>query len=392
MAAKTTRWTPEAIKELRRHSEEGRSADEAAKLLGVTRASVSMAASRNGISFGLKPVGAAHTVNDETIRKLLKAGRKWSVEELSDRCDCLPKDVRATIAKLKDEGMAIQLADGWAWVGAPPIGQSSHAPESIDDLDHLYGPCIRFGLVSDNHLCSKYSREDVLHALYDVFEREGIATVYNCGNWIDGEARFNKSDLLVHTMGGQFRYFAERYPRRAGIDTYCIGGDDHEGWYVQNLGMDLRATFDFATGKEGRNDLHYLGYMEHDVVVPARDGETRIRLLHAGGGSAYAISYTTQKLIESLTGGEKPQIMCIGHYHKAEYIFYRNIHAVQAGTTQDQSPFMRKKRLAAHLGGWIIEAWQAPDGSIARFRSEWIPFFDRDYYHRWSYQGAYGGE
>ena len=40
-------------------------------------------------------------------------------------------------------------------------------------------------------------------------------------------------------------------------------------------------------------------------------------------------SYKLQKLMESFTGGEKPNIVLSGHYHKALYMFNRNIHGLE---------------------------------------------------------------
>jgi hypothetical protein len=77
----------------------------------------------------------------------------------------------------------------------------------------------------------------------------------------------------------------------------------------------------------------------------------------------------------------------VGHYHKAEYNFCRGVHAVQTGCLQDQTPFMRKKKLAAHLGGWIIEFSTDDQGAITRFKQEFIPFYDNGYYkEKWSYK------
>jgi hypothetical protein len=222
--------------------------------------------------------------------------------------------------------------------------------------------------------------------MYDLFAEEGISTVYHAGNFVDGEARFNQQDIFVHGLDNQLRYFVDKYPRRDGITTHYIAGDDHEGWWVQREGIEVGERAQELARKAGRDDLVYLGYMEHDVVIPAEQGETTIRVVHPGGGTSYALSYQPQKIIESLSGGEKPEIMLIGHYHKADYMYYRNIHALQAGCFMDQSPFMRKKRLAAYVGGWMCEAHQAPDGSITRFKNEFVSFFDRDYYKKWEYK------
>jgi hypothetical protein len=126
--------------------------------------------------------------------------------------------------------------------------------------------------------------------------------------------------------------------------------------------------------------------MEADVILKASQGETILRVLHPGGGSAYAISYTSQKIVESYSSGEKPHILLDGHYHKAGYNYIRGVHVVQTGCTQDQTPFMRKKRLAAHLGGWIIEFSVDDQGAITRFKQEFIPFYDNGYYTKWGYQ------
>ena len=107
-----------------------------------------------------------------------------------------------------------------------------------------------------------------------------------------------------------------------------------------------------------------------------------MRLVHAGGGSSYAISYTSQKLVESYQSGEKPHILMIGHFHKFDYSYPREVHSVQLGSTCEQSMFMRKKRLSAHLGYLVIRVKQDEKGAVSRFQVEWFPFYDRGYYRK----------
>ena len=54
------------------------------------------------------------------------------------------------------------------------------------DLSKYENKTYKFGVVADNHLNSKFERLDVLDALYDIYEKEGIKDVYNGGNWVDG--------------------------------------------------------------------------------------------------------------------------------------------------------------------------------------------------------------
>jgi hypothetical protein len=205
------------------------------------------------------------------------------------------------------------------------------SPSTEIDLRHFAGEKFRFGYVTDNHLGSKYERLDVLKALYKIFELSEVQVVFNTGNMIDGEAKFNQYDLHKKGLEEQVNYLVKVYPQINGIQTQFITGDDHEGWFTQREGIDVGRFIQERAEKQGRNDLVYLGHMEHDILLRKPNGSAKLRLVHPGGGSAYAISYTTQKLIESYTPGEKPNILLIGHYHKAEMLYYRGVYAIQGG-------------------------------------------------------------
>lgn len=246
------------------------------------------------------------------------------------------------------------------------------------------------GATGDNHLGSKYARLDVLGDLYDRFAAEGVRDVFNTGNWIDGEARFNTHDLLVHGFDAQLRYLAEHYPARKGMQTHAVWGDDHEGWYAQRFGVDAGRRAEQVMREAGRRDWHDLGFMEANVILRNKNTgkEAAMLVVHPGGGSAYATSYTMQKLVESLDGGEKPAVLLAGHYHKLEVLNVRNVWAVQTGTTQDQTPFMRKKKLEAHVGGMVLRLEQDPEtGAIIECNGQ-RRYFVRGYYNgRWSHSG-----
>ena len=239
-----------------------------------------------------------------------------------------------------------------------------------------------FGFVSDTHLCSKHHRADVLNKLYDWYEAEGIQHVFHGGNWIEGEARFNFHDVAVHGRAAQLAYFIKHYPIRKGIVTHYVAGDDHEGWYQQREASQIGQDLEDKAKAAGRTDLHYLGYIEADVELLAPRGSAVIRVMHGGGGSAYAISYRPQKIVESFTGGEKPAVLLLGHYHKISYNITRNVHVVQGGCTCDQSVFMRKQSIEAHVGGCMIRLRQDSKGIITDFVPHFRTFFDRGFYER----------
>ena len=130
-------------------------------------------------------------------------------------------------------------------------------------------------------------------------------------------------------MDNQIDYLIDKYPVRAGITTHFIAGDDHEGWYAQREGIEIGRYMETRAREAGRNDLHYLGYAESDVSLRCGAGASVMRVVHPGVHRSYALSYTAQKLVESYQGGEKPQILIVGHYHKAEYCFPREVHCLR---------------------------------------------------------------
>lgn len=325
--------------------------------------------------------------NEEIENKLksilIKSKNQISLEDLSNNLDISVIKVKSLLNSLEEKGFNIHLTSQGA--SFSPLIKTGN--QIILDVSKHSSNTYKFGVCGDNHLCSKYERLDVLNSLYDIYKQEGITTVYNTGNWIDGEARFNKTDIHTHGMDNQIQYMIDKYPKKEGVTTYYISGDDHEGWYTQQTQINIGKYLEIKANDQKRTDLVFLGHMEADIILKAKRGETRLRVLHPGGGSSYAISYTSQKIVESYTGGDKPDILLDGHYHKAGYNYIRGVHVIQTGCTEDQTPFMRKKRLAAHLGGWIVEFTTDDRGAVIRFKQEFIPYFDKKYYKdNWKYK------
>lgn len=315
----------------------------------------------------------------DKIKSLLKTG-VHTIESLSDNSSLLPKEVRTILDKLREDKFMIDFDEQLGTMtinNSPKIGSHTSLNE-----DMWKGDILKFGFTSDNHLCSHFERLDVLNLIYDICAGEGVSTVLNGGNWIDGEAQFNKNEIHTKGMTRQIQYAVDNYPYREGINTWFVSGDDHEGWYTQREGINIGDYFQMMRENSGKNDMKHLGYVEADIELNDGGFENNawMRVMHAGGGSAYATSYSAQKIVESLQGGEKPNILFIGHYHKLLYAYIRNVHTIQMGATQDQSIFMRKKKIEAHVGGGIITLRRAKDGTINRCSVDFITAFDKKFY------------
>jgi hypothetical protein len=198
---------------------------------------------------------------------------------------------------------------------------------------------------------------------------------------LDGyRRRYNGGEVLFANAEDQMRYCADHYPQRAGIETEFICGDEHEGWYAQYIGIDIGLSIQNRFERAGRDDMGYIGYMEADLVLKMPGGQAVLRLFHPGGGTAYATSYRPQKIVESYQGGEKPSVLVVGHFHKLGSFCVRNVEVVLAGCTQDQSRFMRKKGIEAHVGGGVLHVAQDEKGGLARVCFERLNFYDREYH------------
>ena len=166
----------------------------------------------------------------------------------------------------------------------------------------------------------------------------------------------------------QADYLEQLFKAFPDINFFGIDGN-HDEWYCN------KADIGLVVGEEIErrcpNYMH-LGQMEARVQIGPK---TDLLLYHGRDGTAYAVSYKMQKLMESFTGGDKPQVIISGHYHKHLTMWNRNIFGVEAGTLCGQTPFMRGKKLPEHLGFGIMGVWNNSKG-VQRIDHTFFPEFD----------------
>jgi hypothetical protein len=323
--------------------------------------------------------------DDDALRRAFKHGAALTIAQLAEALRVSPGQALDALVDARNRGLSLHERNGHWMLERLPISLAGERTfEYVSQPDGTY----HFGISSDQHLCSRYARQDVLDHLYDEFARAGVDRVFNAGNWIDGEDSKNRFDLDVHGLEPQIRHLVEHYPHRTGITTYAVWGEDHEGWYSRRESIDVGRFAEQQMRAAGREDWVDMGFIEArvDLVHAVTGKRTTLVVMHPGGGSSYAYSYRPQKIVESLSGGEKPGVLIIGHYHKLSCNLIRNVWTLQAGTTMDQSVFMRKKGLEAHVGGFIVTLQQdAETGAIFRCVADQRVYFDRAYYNdRWS--------
>jgi DNA polymerase II small subunit/DNA polymerase delta subunit B len=234
-----------------------------------------------------------------------------------------------------------------------------------EDVDTL-----AFGVIGDIHVGSLYHDAGALQAYYDLIEEREIESVFCAGDVLDGHKIYRGQEFELREVGfeRQLNKFVESVPEVPGVTTYFITGN-HDGSFKALGGFPVGLAIQSA-----RPDWQFLGEDQAQIKFETDYHPFSIRLLHPGGGSAYAISYKSQKIVDQMAGGNKPNVLAIGHFHKAELMpSYRNVCVLQTGAFQRQTPFMTRRGLAAHVGGWIVEVDVGETHN--RIRAEFVAFY-----------------
>lgn len=302
-----------------------------------------------------KPI---ENLQDSILRDMQKG---CAINYLCDKYKASERVIRATIEDIKEAGyQIIEQEDNIKLCKDIISSENKHAEDWKGER------VIRFGVVSDNHLGSRWQQLTFLNHLYDIFQSEGIETVYNCGDITEGYKMRpgHEHEIFRYGADDQAQYVIDVYPSRPGIVTKFITGN-HDHSHIKNGGVDIGKRI-----ADKRPDMIYLGLSNAKVHITPN---CVVELNHPLDGAAYALSYAPQKTIDAMSGGEKPNILLNGHHHKIFYMMYRNIHCYETGTTQAQTLWMRGKRIAANVGGLIVEVHVDEEGTITRCKGEYIP-------------------
>lgn len=230
------------------------------------------------------------------------------------------------------------------------------------------GEWVRFGIMSDVHEGSLYTDDSEVDAVIDEMNRRGCEGIAFPGDITEGmSGRDGHIYELTHIGYREQRKAAIARISRFKGKVWAISGN-HDLWYASKADHGALIVEDIC---EALPDAEYLGEHEGSIYFNG----ARVDLWHGEDGASYALSYRIQKIVENLEGGTKPNMIIAGHDHKAEYIpNLRNIQAIEAGCIQHQTPFMRRKKLAAFTGFWIVEMC-VRDGQIIKVRPEWTTLY-----------------
>lgn len=287
--------------------------------------------------------------------------------KVTDICNRLEKELNIKVKYRTVQSYIYRHKDLKIKVVEKRVAIQNQEPEHFDaNWDNT--TVLKFAIMGDTQIGSKYTQLTHLHKFYDICAGERVKDVYHTGDITDGlKMRVGHEYELYEVSADEMRDdVVKNYPKRDGITTHFITGN-HDASIYKHVGYDIGAAI-----ARDRSDMNYLG---RDCAVVNLTPNCTLELRHPWDGTAYALSYKPQKMIEAMESDSKPNILAIGHYHKAEYLFYRNVHCFQTGCFQGQTPFTRGKGISVHIGGWIVTIHVDQNGYIQRIMPEFIPFY-----------------
>ena len=227
------------------------------------------------------------------------------------------------------------------------------------------GKRFKIGSCSDIHTGSIYTDYKLVDLMWKEFDKENVDFITVCGDVTEGMSNRQGHVFECSEIGynNQLTKAVELFSGTA-KPVYMIDGN-HDQWYIKANGA--------LIVNELCNRLKHCTFLGHDEGSIDLGG-AELRLWHGGDGNSYALSYRVQKVIESLTGGDKPNVMFFGHTHKSLYIYERMVHCYSMGAIQKQSKWMRTKRLQSHTGFWIIDIYVNKQG-ISKTTGTFYPFY-----------------
>lgn len=269
--------------------------------------------------------------------------------------------------KLNDDEKLIRLVKkkGYNFAEVDRIFKDieNSAPRQPQSFKDYFDKKTKIGIFSDAHIGAREFDEPFFKHMINTFKKEGVKKVYNCGDTLEGMSGREGQIYELSEIGFRKQFdkavsLFKLFPKD--IQIYGIDGN-HDQWYQKknNAGLIVGKELDMALP-----NYNFLGQNEANIQLRKN---VIMKMVHPGDGTAYAISYKMQKRVESFTGGEKPQILLQGHYHKALYMFNRNVHGLDAGTMCGQTSWMRGKNIPAHKGFWIVDI-EMGKGGIGSFK------------------------
>lgn len=250
---------------------------------------------------------------------------------------------------------------------AQNVVENKRSKEGQITLEDLYdGREIRFGVVSDTHMGSKFEALDELHQFYEYCADQEIDTILHIGDISDGFYTNRLTSIKdLHAIGftEQLEHILDNYPYIPSIHTYFITGN-HDKTHMRNGFANIGNEIE-----RNREDMTYLGH--NFARIDIAEG-VDVAMIHPVDGSARTVSLKLQNLIDN-NPGRRASIMLAGHYHKSIGMKYKGVYGYLVPSFQHQTPFMADNNLQSDVAGMIFTL-KVSNGKLVSVTTEYVDF------------------
>jgi len=303
-----------------------------------------------------------YEVNDRIVHHIKK---RKELHYLADLMGFTDEEFMVELTKLKlngYNGINIWNEDGIVYVQNK---QSKYATDYT--FEHKGGKEVILGIVSDTHLGHNSEGLKELNMAYDYFKELGIETVLHIGDVTDGWYQHRPTSIFEqHSVGfqNQLNYVVKNYPKKDGIKTYFITGN-HDFTHQMNGGANIGEVL-----SQYRDDMVYMG---HNYAKYNLSDKASISMIHPTDGSARALSYRIQEVIDR-NMSRRGEIMMLGHYHKYVSVFYKGVYGYTLPGFEHMTEFQLNNNLTADVGCLVLRIKLNEDGTIKTLSTELVMY------------------
>lgn len=305
---------------------------------------------------------------------LLRILKERGHVKLIDLCfmfSCSPKKIEELISIERRKGHEVIVEDEYVF-----LSDGSRFVEPRTIKKPLESKEIIFAVASDLHFGSKSCQITALNEFCEDCKKEGVEFIFSPGDLLAGYKVYKGQQYELYALTAEEQEWSLVTNLPKGFTWYVIGGN-HDFSFMKNGGGHNA----LSVVENLRNDIRYLGFTESIVpILPNVD----LMMWHPRGAACYAMSYKLQKFIEQrafqelqriITGvKDRPTLRMIlcGHYHIQLQAMFGSILGVMSGSFEGSNSLTKEKGWLPAIGGWIIKAKLKRDGSLERFRADFL--------------------
>lgn len=245
---------------------------------------------------------------------------------------------------------------------------------------------VKYMVFGDTHIGNVNYDSKLMSFAAKQATKEKVDFIIHTGDVMDGWYQNRPQAIFEQDAIGLDQQFNKTVKEFSKLEQplYFITGNHEFNTFMRGAGIEVGPYLQDKLNSKGI-DAHFLGNAEGDIKLSSG---AIIKNMHPDGGTAYALSYKPQKIIESITqeyynklmaGSKKiaplPAIVNIGHFHKADYMFYQGIHTFQTATLMGQTKFMRGKQIPAHKGFFIVDVYTRAGGQVDKITPSYYPSY-----------------